>query len=69
VPLRNGFERAWVSRWPDALPVFDEVYRARVLELEAALRARGVLLAGAAFHGSGIDVAVRSAEAAAKALG
>jgi oxygen-dependent protoporphyrinogen oxidase len=69
VPLRSGFERAWVSRWPDALPVFDDAHRDRVRELESALSSRAVFLAGAAFHGSGIDVAVRSAEAAAKALG
>jgi oxygen-dependent protoporphyrinogen oxidase len=69
VPLRGSFERAWVSRWPDALPVFDDAYRACVRELEATLAGRGVWLAGAAFHGSGIDVALRSAEAAAKALG
>ncbi|HEU4583310.1 MAG TPA: FAD-dependent oxidoreductase [Polyangiaceae bacterium] len=61
-------ERAWVSRWQDALPVFDDAHRARVLALEASLAGSGVVLAGAAFHGSGIDGAVRSAEAAARAL-
>ena len=66
--LRSGFERAWVSRWRDALPVFDDAHRARVTELEAALAGRGVVLAGSAFHGSGIDAAVRSAEAAARAF-
>ena len=66
--LRRGFERAWVSRWRDALPVFDDAHRARVRELEAALRGRGVVLAGSAFHGAGIDAAVRSADDAALAL-
>jgi oxygen-dependent protoporphyrinogen oxidase len=66
--LRRGFERAWVSRWQDALPVFDDAHRARVQALEAALRGRGVTLAGSAFHGSGIDAAVRSAEDAAATL-
>lgn len=62
-------ERAWVSRWPRALPVFDAPHRARVAELEQQLAGSGVYLAGACFHGSGIDGAVRSAEAAARALG
>jgi oxygen-dependent protoporphyrinogen oxidase len=61
-------ELAWVSRWQDALPVFDDAHRARVRTLEASLAGSGVLLAGAAFHGSGIDGAVRSADAALKAL-
>jgi oxygen-dependent protoporphyrinogen oxidase len=33
--------------------------------VEAALAGRNVILAGSAFHGSGIDTAVRSAETAA----
>jgi len=61
----GGAERSWVSRWERALPVFDAAHRARVTTLEAALAGSGVLLAGAAFHGAGIDGAVRSAEAAA----
>jgi protoporphyrinogen/coproporphyrinogen III oxidase len=61
-------ERAWVSRWGQALPVFDAAHRARIAALEAALAGSGVVLAGAAFHGSGIDGAVRSAEAAALRL-
>ena len=68
LPLRGGFERAWVSRWSDSLPVFDDAHRERVQTLEAALTGRSVFLAGSAFHGSGIDAAVRSAEDAAKAL-
>ncbi|MGK4003244.1 FAD-dependent oxidoreductase [Sorangium sp. So ce1036] len=61
-------ERAWVSRWPRALPVFTPAHEERVRELERSLEGRGVLLAGSAFHGSGIDAAVRSAEAAAARL-
>jgi protoporphyrinogen/coproporphyrinogen III oxidase len=61
-------ERSWVSRWPDALPVFDAAHLARVGALEAALGGTHVRLAGAAFHGSGIDAAVRSAFSAAAAL-
>lgn len=66
--LRSSPERSWVSRWPRALPIFDPAHRARVAALEARLRGSGVFLAGACFHGSGIDGAVRSAEAAACAL-
>ena len=57
-----------MSRWQNALPVFDDVHRTRVTELEAAFAGRGLVLAGSAFHGSGIDAAVRSAEAAARSL-
>jgi oxygen-dependent protoporphyrinogen oxidase len=53
--------KVWVSRWPLALPVFDEAHRARVQSLEQALAGSGVALAGSAFHGAGIDAAVRSA--------
>ncbi len=68
LPLSGPVERAWVSRWTDALPVFDDAHRARVAELELALSAHPVKLAGAAFHGSGIDAAIRSGERAAVAL-
>jgi oxygen-dependent protoporphyrinogen oxidase len=61
-------ERSWVSRWARALPVFDAAHHARIAALEASLSASGVSVAGAGFHGSGIDAAVRSAEAAARAL-
>jgi oxygen-dependent protoporphyrinogen oxidase len=67
--LRAPLERAWVSRWVGALPVFDAAHRARVARLEECLQGTGVSLAGACFHGSGIDGAVRSAEAAARAVG
>jgi protoporphyrinogen/coproporphyrinogen III oxidase len=67
--LRAAPVRAWVSRWSNALPVFDSAHRARVARLEEQLRETRIVLAGASFHGSGIDGAVRSAEAATLALG
>jgi oxygen-dependent protoporphyrinogen oxidase len=60
--------RTWVSRWAHALPVFSDAHRAAVSALERALLPHPVLLAGSAFHGSGIDAAVRSAENAAAAV-
>ncbi|MGK3992023.1 protoporphyrinogen/coproporphyrinogen oxidase [Sorangium sp. So ce1024] len=69
LPVRGPAERAWVSRWPSALPVSTPAHAARVREVEQALAGSGVLLAGSAFHGSGIDAAVRSAEAAAARIG
>ncbi|WP_438014460.1 FAD-dependent oxidoreductase [Sorangium sp. So ce315] len=69
LPVRGPAERAWVSRWPSALPVSTPAHAARVREVEQALAGSGVLLAGSAFHGSGIDAAVRSAEAAAERIG
>jgi oxygen-dependent protoporphyrinogen oxidase len=60
LPLRAAPSRTWVSIWPHALPVFDDARRAAVAALEGALPP-AVLLAGSAFHGSGIDAAVRSA--------
>jgi oxygen-dependent protoporphyrinogen oxidase len=67
--LRAAPVRAWVSRWSKALPIFDTAHRARVARLEEQLRETRIVLAGASFHGAGIDGAVRSAEAAALALG
>ena len=69
IAVRGPAESAWVSRWPSALPVFDSAHRERVEALEAALSGQNLYLAGAAFHGSGIDAAVRSAEHTARALG
>jgi protoporphyrinogen/coproporphyrinogen III oxidase len=70
LPVRASALRSFVSRWPNALPVFDPAHRARVSALEATLAqgAQQIWLAGAAFHGSGIDAAIRSAEAAALAI-
>ena len=58
-------ERTWVARWKSALPVSDATHAARVVALETALSGSKIALAGAAFHGSGIDAAVRSARRAA----
>jgi oxygen-dependent protoporphyrinogen oxidase len=60
---------AWVDRWPDALAVVDARQRARVAILERRLQSRGILLAGGAFHGTGVESALRSGEIAAAALG
>jgi oxygen-dependent protoporphyrinogen oxidase len=59
---------SWVSRWPDALPVHAEPYKASVAALERAIEAAGLplVLAGSAFHGSGIDAAVQSGQRAAE---
>jgi len=67
LPVDGQPLRAWVSRWPDALPVFDDRHKAAVVEAEAALATHPIVLAGSAFHGSGVDAAVRSGEAAAAA--
>jgi oxygen-dependent protoporphyrinogen oxidase len=58
----------WVNRWPEAIAVVDLAQRRRVAAVERRLAARGILLAGGAFHGPGIDAAIRSGEAAATAL-
>jgi protoporphyrinogen/coproporphyrinogen III oxidase len=68
VPVSGRPLRSWVSIWPRALPVFDDGHRAGVAALEAAVAPLPVLLAGSAFHGSGIDAAVRSGERAAALL-
>ena len=65
LPVDGRPLRAWVSRWPDALPVFNDRHAAAVEATEAALASYPILLAGSAFHGAGIDAAVRSGEAAA----
>jgi protoporphyrinogen/coproporphyrinogen III oxidase len=51
---------SWVARWPDALPVFDPESKALLAALETALKGSGIAAAGSAFHGAGIDGAVRS---------
>jgi protoporphyrinogen/coproporphyrinogen III oxidase len=52
----------WASVWSNALPVYDEGYRAIVTAAEAVLTPASVFLAGSHYHGAGIDAAVRSAE-------
>jgi oxygen-dependent protoporphyrinogen oxidase len=62
-------ERSWVARWDRALPVHDESQTERVRAVEPALQSFGIWLAGSAFHGSGIDAALRSAARVAEDLG
>jgi oxygen-dependent protoporphyrinogen oxidase len=66
--ISGSAEQAVVSRWPSALPVVDAAHGQRVARLEAALLGHRIWLAGAAFHGSGIDAAIRSAENAAQSI-
>ncbi|HEX5100133.1 MAG TPA: FAD-dependent oxidoreductase [Polyangiaceae bacterium] len=67
-PVHGGPERAWVDRWPDTLAVVGAEQRESVRAAEERLAGRKILLAGAAFHGPGVEGAVRSGEAAAQAL-
>jgi oxygen-dependent protoporphyrinogen oxidase len=60
--------QTWVSRWPDALPVFTPAHRLSAAALDTALQRLGVHVAGSAFHGAGIDAAVASAENVAARL-
>jgi oxygen-dependent protoporphyrinogen oxidase len=57
-----------VARWQDALPVHSPAFRDAVSKLEVTLRDRGVYLAGSAFHGSGIDAALRSTDVAIRQI-
>lgn len=68
LPIRGPHLQAWVSRWANSLPVFSEAHRANVSTLEGSLKEHRVQLAGSAFHGAGIDAAVRSAEETATAV-
>jgi oxygen-dependent protoporphyrinogen oxidase len=51
---------SWVARWPDARPVFDDATTRIIGDLEIALKGSGIALASSAFHGTGVDGAVRS---------
>jgi oxygen-dependent protoporphyrinogen oxidase len=66
--IRTPPERAWVARWERALPVHDDSHADRVRSVEPTLRSFGIWLAGSAFHGSGIDAALRSATRVAEDL-
>ncbi len=68
LPVQGRPIQSWVSIWQNALPVFDDAQRTAVAALEAALAPYPLLLAGSAFHGAGIDAAVRSGERAQAAL-
>lgn len=69
LPIEGAPVRTWVSRWPNALPVFGPGHREAVARAEEAIVPWSIHLAGSAFHGSGIDAAVRSAETVATRLG
>jgi oxygen-dependent protoporphyrinogen oxidase len=60
--------RSWVARWDRALPVHDDAHAERVRRVEPTLRSFGIWLGGSAFHGSGIDAALRSAAQVAEDL-
>jgi oxygen-dependent protoporphyrinogen oxidase len=62
-------ERAWVSRWADALPVFTPAHQAGAAAADQALQQLGVHVTGSAFHGAGLDAAVTSAQIVAARLG
>ncbi len=68
LPIEGSPQRSWVSRWPHALPVFSPEHRRVIARVEAQLGAHAIHLTGSAFHGSGIDAAVLSAEAVAARL-
>jgi oxygen-dependent protoporphyrinogen oxidase len=68
-PLHSSPLHSWVSRWDRALPVSDAAHAERVEQLEQALASRRIWLCGSAFHGSGIDAAVRSAARTIESLG
>jgi len=69
LPIDGAPRRSWVSRWPDALPVFSPDHRQLIARVEETLGAHAIHLAGSAFHGSGIDAAVLSAEIIAARIG
>jgi oxygen-dependent protoporphyrinogen oxidase len=67
--LRQRPTMAWVARWTDALPLFNDGYRDRVTEARRALRAAGwAEFAGAAYDTPGMDGAIRSGRDAARRL-
>jgi len=62
-------ERAWVSRWADALPVFTPAHQSQAAAADQALQRLGIHPTGSAFHGAGIDAAAASAALVAARLG
>ncbi|HET9930037.1 MAG TPA: FAD-dependent oxidoreductase [Polyangiaceae bacterium] len=61
-------QRAWEARWREGFAVLDEEQLRRVALLEYTLGRMPIALAGTAFHGDGVDGAVRSADNAARKL-
>ncbi len=67
VPVEAAPLATHLTRWERALPQYEVGHVERVDRAEAALRATpGIVLAGAAYRGSGISECVRSAELAAQ---
>lgn len=60
--------QSFVSRWPHALPVYDDRYKHAVATAQASLLEQHVWLAGSHYHGAGIEAAVLSAERVAAQL-
>jgi oxygen-dependent protoporphyrinogen oxidase len=59
--LATGPLHTWVSRWPRALPEHGPAYADAVMRCEELLGAHpGLLLAGSAVHGPGVEGAVHS---------
>jgi oxygen-dependent protoporphyrinogen oxidase len=52
--------RTWEARWRDGIAVVDAEQRARIARLERLIDGNSIVLAGSAFHGSGIECATRS---------
>lgn len=67
-PGSGAPSQVWEARWPEGFPIVDAEQKARVARLEQALKGHAIVLAGSAFHGSGLDAAVRSANAVANQL-
>jgi protoporphyrinogen/coproporphyrinogen III oxidase len=62
-------ERAFVSRWPEALPVYNVGHVERVARIEKlARRHRGLALAGAGYRGSGLPDCIAAGRAAAEQI-
>ena len=67
VPVSAAPIATHLTRWERALPQYEVGHVERVDRVEAALRATpGIVLAGAAYRGSGISDCVKSAERAAQ---
>jgi oxygen-dependent protoporphyrinogen oxidase len=60
--------RAWEARFPEGFAIMDAEQRARVAGLERTLESKTIVLAGSAFHGSGVECAIRSGTEAARKL-
>ena len=67
--IRGAPARAWVARWPHALPIYARDHVSMIDDVAISLRSVGPLeLAGAAYHPGGVPGAVRSGRFAARRL-